>query len=44
MWAKAMFAMGGLVPAVLVICLVLLGVMLAVWRIIKGMLFGEPAE
>ena len=30
-----------LVPLVLVVCLVLLGVMLAIWRMIKIALFGD---
>jgi hypothetical protein len=33
--------MGWLVPAVLVVCLVLLGIMLAIWRLIKLAIFGE---
>jgi prepilin signal peptidase PulO-like enzyme (type II secretory pathway) len=44
MWAQPMFAMGGLVPAVLVVCLALLGLMLAVWRMIKTFVFGFEAE
>jgi leader peptidase (prepilin peptidase) / N-methyltransferase len=44
MWAKPMFAMGGLVPTVVILCLVMLGVMLAIWRIIKIMLFGAGGE
>jgi prepilin signal peptidase PulO-like enzyme (type II secretory pathway) len=40
MWALPLFAAGPLVPAVLVVCLVLLGLMLAIWRIIKTALFG----
>jgi prepilin signal peptidase PulO-like enzyme (type II secretory pathway) len=43
-WAQPMFAMGGLVPAVLVVCLALLGVMLAIWRAVKLLLFGEAME
>jgi prepilin signal peptidase PulO-like enzyme (type II secretory pathway) len=39
-WAQPMFALGWLVPGVLAVCLVLLGVMLAVWRIIKGFLWA----
>jgi hypothetical protein len=42
-WAQPMFALGWLVPAVLVVCLVLLGVLLAVWQVIKGLLFGRGA-
>jgi prepilin signal peptidase PulO-like enzyme (type II secretory pathway) len=42
MWAQPMFGMGGLVPAVLVVCLAMLGVMLAIWRIVKTALFGWP--
>jgi prepilin signal peptidase PulO-like enzyme (type II secretory pathway) len=44
MWAERMFAMGGLVPGVLVICLAMLGVMLMMWRIVKTLLFGWPTE
>ncbi|MCI0333824.1 MAG: A24 family peptidase [Planctomycetes bacterium] len=43
-WAQPMFAMGGLVPAVIVVCLAMLGVMLAIWRMIKLALFGREAE
>jgi prepilin signal peptidase PulO-like enzyme (type II secretory pathway) len=43
-WAQPMFAMGGLVPAVLVVCLALLGVMLMLWRMIKTVLFGFETE
>jgi len=39
-WAQDLFRVGGLVPIVLVVCLALLGVMLAIWRIIKTALFG----
>ncbi|HEY4235619.1 MAG TPA: A24 family peptidase [Lacipirellulaceae bacterium] len=45
--ASPIFAMGWLVPAALGVCLILLGVILAVWRKIKSMLFGEsdgPAD
>jgi prepilin signal peptidase PulO-like enzyme (type II secretory pathway) len=44
MWAERMFGMGSLVPAVLVVCLGMLGVMLAIWRIIKTALFGWSPE
>jgi prepilin signal peptidase PulO-like enzyme (type II secretory pathway) len=44
MWGQAMFAMGWLVPAVLIVCLALLGIMLAIWRMIKLALFGHAAE
>ena len=45
MWAQPLFNAGALIPLVLIVCLVLLGVMLAIWRIIKGFLFGgESAE
>jgi leader peptidase (prepilin peptidase)/N-methyltransferase len=44
MWAQPMFSMGWLVPAVLIVCLALLGVMLAIWRMIKMALFGQAAE
>jgi hypothetical protein len=36
--------MGRLVPAVILICLVLLGGMLAIWRAIKIFIFGYAAE
>ena len=39
-WAQNLFAAGALVPAVLVVCLVLLGAMLAIWQMIKTALFG----
>jgi prepilin signal peptidase PulO-like enzyme (type II secretory pathway) len=39
-WARAVFNEGLLVPLVLAICLALLGVMLAIWRMIKTALFG----
>jgi prepilin signal peptidase PulO-like enzyme (type II secretory pathway) len=44
MWAQPMFGMGGLVPAVLVVCLAMLGVMLFVWGMIKAVLFGRLTE
>ncbi len=40
MWGQPLFAAGWLVPAVLVVCLVLLGLMLALWAAIKRYLFG----
>jgi prepilin signal peptidase PulO-like enzyme (type II secretory pathway) len=39
-WARPMFELGWLVPIVLVVCLVLLGLVLAIWQVIKGLLFG----
>jgi leader peptidase (prepilin peptidase)/N-methyltransferase len=39
-WATPIFAMGWLVPAMLVVCLVLLGIILAIWQLIKTLLFG----
>jgi prepilin signal peptidase PulO-like enzyme (type II secretory pathway) len=42
-WAQPMFELGWLVPAVLVVCLVLLGVVLAIWQFIKGLVFGRGA-
>ena len=39
-WAQPLFAMGWLVPAVLIVCLVLLGVVLAIWQLLKSALFG----
>jgi hypothetical protein len=41
MWGKELFGAGLLVPAALIVCLVLLGVMLAAWAAIKGFLFGR---
>jgi prepilin signal peptidase PulO-like enzyme (type II secretory pathway) len=42
-WAQPMFQWGGLVPAVLVVCLAMLGVLLAIWQAIKNALFGRAA-
>jgi leader peptidase (prepilin peptidase)/N-methyltransferase len=42
-WAQPMFALGGLVPAVLVLCLTMLGVMLFFWRLLKELLLGRGA-
>jgi prepilin signal peptidase PulO-like enzyme (type II secretory pathway) len=39
MWAEPLFGQGALVPLVLIVCLVMLGVMLAVWQAIKTALF-----
>jgi leader peptidase (prepilin peptidase) / N-methyltransferase len=39
-WARPLFGLGWLVPAVLIVCLVLLGLMLALWQLVKGALFG----
>jgi prepilin signal peptidase PulO-like enzyme (type II secretory pathway) len=44
LWAQPMFAMGWLVPGVLIVCLVMLGIMLAIWRMIKMALFGAGEE
>jgi prepilin signal peptidase PulO-like enzyme (type II secretory pathway) len=41
MWGRPLFEMGGLVPAVVMVCLLLLGMMLMVWRIFKEFLFGR---
>lgn len=41
LWAQDLFAIGMLVPAVLVVCLALLGLILAIWRVIKELLFGR---
>jgi leader peptidase (prepilin peptidase) / N-methyltransferase len=43
MWAKQLFGAGLLVPAVLLVCLVLLGLMLTLWSAIKNFLFGANA-
>ena len=42
-WAAPIFELGGLVPAMLIVCLVLLGVILAIWQAIKTVLFGRSA-
>jgi len=42
-WAEPIFAFRGLVPLVLVICLVLLGLLLAIWQKIKMALFSSRA-
>ncbi len=39
-WARQLFEAGALVPLVLSVCLVMLGVMLTIWRMIKSVLFG----
>lgn len=44
MWAKPIFDAGPLVPLVLVVCLGLLGFMLAVWRMIKTAIFGDNSD
>ena len=44
MWAQPMFGMGWLVPAVLVVCLAMLGVMLMIWGMVKSLLFGWLAD
>ena len=41
MWAQPMFEHGSLVPLVLAVCLILLGVMLTIWRMIKNAMFGD---
>jgi leader peptidase (prepilin peptidase) / N-methyltransferase len=38
-WAEPLFGMGWLVPVVLVICLTMLGVLLAIWGVIKRSVF-----
>jgi prepilin signal peptidase PulO-like enzyme (type II secretory pathway) len=40
-WAQPLFGLGLLVPAVLVVCLALLGVCLAIWAAFKRWLFGD---
>jgi prepilin signal peptidase PulO-like enzyme (type II secretory pathway) len=42
-WAHQMFELAGLVPAVLVVCLAMLGVLLFVWRLFKILIFGSEA-
>jgi prepilin signal peptidase PulO-like enzyme (type II secretory pathway) len=46
LWSRseALFALGPVVPAVLVVCLVLLGVILAVWRWVKVRLLGMSED
>ena len=39
-WALPMFSLGWFIPGVLGVCLVLMGGMLAVWRIILDVIFG----
>jgi prepilin signal peptidase PulO-like enzyme (type II secretory pathway) len=41
MWAQPLFGLGWLLPGVLIVCLALLGIMLAIWRLIKELLFGS---
>jgi prepilin signal peptidase PulO-like enzyme (type II secretory pathway) len=40
-WAEPLFAVGPLVPLVLVVCLGLLGVLLVLWRLAKTWLWGR---
>ena len=40
-WAQPMLEHRALVALVLFVCLVLLGIILGVWRVIKGFLFGD---
>jgi prepilin signal peptidase PulO-like enzyme (type II secretory pathway) len=44
MWAQPMFAIPQLVVGVLVVCLLMLGVILFIWRLIKTAVFGEAIE
>jgi leader peptidase (prepilin peptidase) / N-methyltransferase len=46
LWSRseALFALGPVVPAVLVVCLVLLGAILAVWRLVKVRLLGMSED
>jgi len=46
MWeerAKPIFSLGWLVPALLLFCLVMLGGLLRLWRVLEDALFGPPA-
>lgn len=43
MWAQPLFGQGPLVPLVLLVCLAMLGIMLAIWQLIKTALFGGHA-
>ena len=42
LWAQPLFEHGALVPTVLAVCLLMLGAMLTIWRIIKTAIFGDP--
>ena len=42
-WGQRLFEIGALVPAMLIVCLVLLGVLLAIWQVIKNAIFGRAA-
>jgi leader peptidase (prepilin peptidase) / N-methyltransferase len=42
-WAAQLFAQGPLVPAMLIVCLVLLGIMLATWQALKNAIFGRAS-
>jgi prepilin signal peptidase PulO-like enzyme (type II secretory pathway) len=43
MWAQPIFGLGWLVPAMLIVCLAMLGVMLTIWQAIKTALFRRGA-
>jgi prepilin signal peptidase PulO-like enzyme (type II secretory pathway) len=43
-WAQPLFEQGWLVPAVLAVCLVLLGVILTFWQLTKRLLFGRGPD
>jgi hypothetical protein len=43
-WAQPMFAFPGLVPLVLAVCLVFLGILLFLWRLVKTFVFGWDAS
>jgi prepilin signal peptidase PulO-like enzyme (type II secretory pathway) len=43
-WAAPIFAMGSLAPAVLGVCLALLGIILGVWQTIKDFLWGDADD
>jgi len=40
-WARIRFEPDWLVPTALVVCVILLGVLLAAWQVVKGLLFGQ---
>ncbi|MEX2093719.1 MAG: prepilin peptidase, partial [Pirellulales bacterium] len=43
MWVQPIFGLGWLVPAMLIVCLAMLGIMLSIWQAIKTALFGRAA-
>jgi len=43
-WAMPIFAQGILVPVAMLVCLLLMGLMLSVWQMIKQRIFAKPTE